>query len=487
MAAKKNTTFVGRAFEIARLSALQKSNKAELIVIYGRRRVGKTFLIKEYYNYTFDFYVTAKGSEFTQDQLIVFNDALIAHGATKCNTEPSNWKIAFDRLKLLLKKKKAKKNINVFIDELPWFDTKGSNFVVEFEHFWNSWASEQKNLTFIVCGSATSWIINEIINNTKGLHNRVTQQIKVLPFTLSETEQFLQTKKINFSINQLLEIYMVIGGIPFYLDALLPNLSATQNIEYLFFKENSPLRNEFKNLYKAVFKKHEAYENLVAILATKNYGITRQEIIDISSKASGGTLTNILSDLESCGFIKSYPSFDEKPKNTIYRLSDYFTQFYFKFMTQKKMYQKNGWINMLDNPTHRVWQGLQFEQVCIDHIQAIQFKLGIEGIFSTIGAWRGSIDKNKVQIDLLINRRDDVINICEVKFSMSEYIITKDYAQKLRNKIGLFKQITNTKKSVHLNLICSNGIKQNQYSQELTNRNITGADLLQLQAFMQDY
>jgi uncharacterized protein len=475
---------IGREFEIARLDALKQSNKAELVVIYGRRRVGKTFLIKEYFNYTFDFYFTAKGTDSTAIQLKAFEDALINYGATIPKSAIHSWDLAFKTLKKILQKKRSKKNINVFIDELPWCDTKYSDFVTEFEHFWNSYASEQKNLRFIICGSATSWMINEIINNTKGLHNRVTQQIKVLPFTLYETNLFLKSKKIDYSLNQLIETYMAVGGIPFYLDALLPNLSATQNLEYLFFGDNSPLRFEFKNLYKALFKKHIAYENLTAVLASKNYGLTRQEIINSSSKLSGGTLTNMLVDLEACGFIKSYPSLDEKPKNTIYRLSDYFTQFYFRFMLQKKMYQKNAWINLLDNATHRVWQGLQFEQVCIDHIQAIQYKLGIEGIFSTIGAWRGSIDKSSAQIDLLINRRDDVINICEVKFSASEYIITKDYAQKIRNKIGLFKQVTNTKKSVQFNLICSNGIKQNQYVKELTHRNISGADLMQVYCFV---
>lgn len=486
MADSKKNTLIGRSFESGLLDALQLSQKAELIAFYGRRRVGKTFLIKEYYNYTFDFYFTAKGTEITTEQLLAFDESLAEYGLPKSKTATINWLEAFNKLKQLLRKKKTKKIITVFIDELPWCDTKDSNFIMEFEHFWNSWASEQKNLRFIICGSATSWMINEIINNTKGLHNRVTQQIKILPFTLQETKEFLLKKKINYSFQQLLEIYMPVGGIPFYLDALQPSLSAAQNIEYLFFKENSPLKDEFSNLYKSIFKKYTAYENLVAILATKNYGFTRAEIIAASQKTSGGTLTKMLTDLEACSFIKSYPSLDELSKNTIYRLSDYFTQFYFRFMLQKKLYQKNGWINILEQTEHKVWQGLQFEQVCIDHVDAIKYKLGIEGVSTLVGAWRGSLDKSKAQIDLLISRRDGIINICEVKFNSNEFIITKDYAQKLRNKIGLFRQITNTKKAVHLNLICSNGLKQNAYAQELTYKNITGADLLYVKAFMQE-
>jgi uncharacterized protein len=485
MASQIVKSIIGREFETSKFNSFQQSSKAEFVVVYGRRRVGKTFLIKEHYNYTFDFYVTAKGTDYTLEQLETFNDAINQYSTIKYKDIPANWKIAFERLKQVIQKKQHKKKIVVFIDELPWMDTRDSKFVMELEYFWNSWASEKKNLIFIVSGSATSWMLNELINNTKGLHNRVTQQLKILPFTLQETKLFLESKKINYSIQQLLQVYMAVGGIPFYLDALLPDLSAIQNIEYLFFKPNSPLRNEFMNLYKALFKKHETYENLVAILSTKNYGLTRQDIVNISGKSSGGTLTAMLIDLEACDFIKSYPSFDEKPKNTIYRLSDYFTQFYFRFMLQKKMYQRNGWINIADKPEHRVWKGLQFEQICIDHVEAIKFKLGIEGVSTLIGAWRGSIDKASVQIDLLIDRKDGVINICEVKCSDNEFVITKDYAQKLRNKVGLFRQITKTNKAVHLNLICSNGIKQNTYTQELTYRNISGDDLLYVKAFIQ--
>jgi uncharacterized protein len=345
------------------------------------------------------------------------------------------------------------------------------------EHFWNSWATNRKDIVLIVCGSAASWMINELINNPGGLHNRVTQKIKVEPFCLNEVAQMLTAKNCVYENYEIAQLYMALGGIPFYLDAVNSELSITQNIQALCFEKNSLLKNEFFNLYRSLFKKHEVYETIVETLSTKTIGLTRTEIVQASKVSSGGTLTKVLNDLEESGFITSYSALDPKNKNKIYRLSDFYTAFYFKFIKNGQYHSKNAWINLLDNPTHRTWQGFAFEQLCLHHTEQIKKVLGINGILSNDITWRGSNGAKAAQIDFLIDRRDQVINLCEAKFSLSSYTITKDYADALREKMALFKEITKTKKSVFLTMVTTYGVEPNKYANALIQNEITIEDL----------
>jgi hypothetical protein len=278
---------------------------------------------------------------------------------------------------------------------------------------------------------------------------------------------------------QIIQLYMTMGGIPYYLDAIQPSLSATQNIQRLFFDKSALLGNEFFNLYRSLFRRHEIYEKIVEVLSTKNEGLQRSDIVSLSGITSGGTLTKILIDLEESGFICSYLSLDQKQKNTIYRLADFYTSFYFKFIKSGKYTGESNWINSLDTPTHRAWQGLSFEQLCIDHIWQIKKALGISGVQSFNYSWRGGTSEKATQIDLLIDRRDQVINLCECKFTLDTFSIDKDYAEKLRSKIAIFKQVSKTKKAVFLTLISTYGLEKNKYANLLVQNEITMDDLFQ--------
>lgn len=472
-----SSNLIGRQKERKQLTQFLKSKKSEFVAVYGRRRVGKTFLIKEFFSYKFDFYMSGLANADTSQQLFNFNAELSKQGNEYYPAQPENWLVAFQRLMHHIESIPHTQKKILFVDELPWFDTHGSDFMIALEHFWNTWATNRKDIVLIVCGSAASWMINELINHTGGLHNRVTQRMKIEPFSLKETEEMLLSKNCVFDKYQIIQLYMCIGGMPYYLDAIESGMSATQNIQELFFSRSATLKNEFFNLYRSLYKKHEVYEKIVETLAIKTNGMNRNELISKSGLKSGGTLTKVLNDLEESGFITSYISLDTKQKNTIYRLSDYYTAFYFNFIAQSKDRVNAEWIQMIDHPTYRAWQGFTFEQVCLDHVASIKKALGIHGIVSNQASWIGNNGIKSSQIDLLIDRRDHVVNICECKFSLDTFTINKSYADELRSKISIFKDVSQTKKAVHLAMVTTYGVSDNQYKDMLVQNEITMDDL----------
>lgn len=471
------TLIVGRTQEIRKLQNLIESNKSEFLAVYGRRRVGKTFLIREFFAYQFDFQLSGLANADAKQQLFNVHTALIRQSSLFFDAPPANWFIAFQRLIDYLELRETGAKKVVFFDEMPWLDTKGSDFVMALEHFWNSWASNRKDVLLIACGSAASWMINVLINNAGGLHNRVTQRMKIEPFCLREVEEFLEKKNCVLDRYQITQLYMALGGIPYYLDAVRPGLSAAQTIQELFFDKSGLLQNEFFNLYRSLFRKYDIYEKVVAALSTKTYGLQRREIVKIAVVASGGTLTKVLTELEESGFIRSYIALDGTNKNTIYRLSDYYTAFYFSCIKDNSYRGQNGWLNSFDNPAIRAWQGFTFEQICIDHAAQVKKALGIQGVASREASWRGGTTNKAAQIDLLIDRRDQVINLCEAKFSLGTFVITKDYADKLRDKIAVFRQVTKTRKAIFLTMITTYGVEKNKYATALVQNEVTMDDL----------
>ena len=473
----KETLVIGRKKEIQKLDSIIQSKKSEFLTVYGRRRVGKTFLIREYFDYTFDFQISGFANADTAQQLFNFDTTLSKQSNLVYETPSSNWLIAFQRLMEHLESVKDTRKKVIFFDELSWFDTPASDFMMGLEHFWNSWATNRKDILLIVCGSAASWMINVLINNAGGLHNRITQKMKIEPFNLKETEEMLLAKNCVLDRYQVVQLYMVLGGIPYYLDAVQPHLSVPQNIQELFFDASGLLKNEFFNLYRSLFRGYENYEKVVEVLSTKTEGLQRSDIIKLSGMASGGTLTKVLTDLEESGFITAYTALDSKQKNVIYRLSDYYTAFYFKFIKDGKYQGKDSWTNLIDNPVQRAWQGFAFEQICMDHIWQVKKALGISGTQSNNVSWRGSTSEKSAQIDLLIDRCDHVINICECKFLLDTFSIDKEYSEKLRSKITTFKTVTKTRKSVFLTMITTYGVEKNKYSNLLMQNEVTMDDL----------
>lgn len=458
---------IGREDEMTLLKEKYASEKSEFIALYGRRRVGKTYLVREAFKDKITFQLTGIANATLQDQLLNFHLALQEQYPT-LNVKPTNWIEAFQQLKKCIERTNKKRKI-IFIDELPWFDSPNSKFINALEHFWNSWASARKDIMLIVCGSAASWMINKLINNKGGLHNRVTLRLKIEPFTLKECKFFLQSKKIHLDNYQIIQLYMVLGGVPFYWDEVQKGFSATQNINNICFSRNGLLVTEFSNIFKSLFSKAEKHELIVTELAKKSKGFTRNEIILATKISDGGGLTTLLNELEESGFIRKYIPFNKKSRESLYQLSDFYTLFYLKFIKEYQSTDTDFWIKTIDSPKYRSWSGYAYEQVCLYHLVTIKKALGISGIETNSSSWRSKIGENGAQIDLVIDRRDQVINLCEMKFSINEFEIDKKYDADLRNKIGTFKTETKTRKSVFMTLITTFGLQQNQYSGNVQN------------------
>ncbi len=453
---------IGRAEQKVTLKSFVEGDSSEFVVVYGRRRVGKTFLVREYFNNTFEFQLTGLANAGMKEQLINFHAAVQKYSPLE-SSFAATWFEAFQQLIELLEQSKSERKI-VFLDELPWLDTPKSGFLSAFEHFWNGWASARRDILLIVCGSATSWITGKLLNNKGGLHNRITRTMALAPFTLGECEDFLLSKNISFSRYQMVEAYMILGGIPYYLNLLEKKLSLAQNIDNLFFKENGELRKEFNNLYASLFKKHENYVKVVAALAIKAKGLSRDEILSISKLPDGGTTSKILQELEECKFIRKYNALDKKTKDGLYQLTDFYTLFYFKYIQKNEYNDARFWSTSLDSPQHRAWSGYAFEQVCMAHIDQIKRKLGISGVQCKTSSWRSCTADPGAQIDLLIERKDQVINLCEMKYATGEFSIDKSYSQTLRNKAAAFRTETKTRKAVHLTMVTTYGLKANEYA-----------------------
>jgi len=453
---------IGRKREIERLTDYMNSDKAEFMVIYGRRRVGKTFLIKQFFKKQFTFYLSGAENADNNQQLFNFSTAL--NEVSNTNYPPvDNWQKAFVQLKEYLQSIKVKGRKVIFIDELPWLDNAKSGFLSAFEYFWNTYASAQKEIFLVVCGSATSWIINKIIKNRGGLHNRVTRQMFLSPFTLNETEQFLKAKKITIPRFQIAEYYMIMGGIPYYLEQLEKQYSLPQNIDNLFFKKNGVLREEYAKIYHSLFKSPEKYMQVIETLAKKRKGLSRDEISQFSGISNGGGLTSILEELEQCGFIAINENFTTNKKNKIYQLTDFYSLFYLHFVKDKKGTNSDFWSTLTDNTSHRAWAGFSFELLCQLHIEQIKSALSIGGVVSYLSGWRSKKAENGAQIDLIIDRNDNVINLCEMKFSNKEFVIDKNYDKVLQNKKWAFAEETKTKKAIHTTLITTYGVNRNMY------------------------
>lgn len=461
---------IGRDNEIQRLKDAYNSEYSEFVAVTGRRRVGKTFLIRETFNYKFTFQHSGLANQKTRMQLREFKKSLEDAGLKKCRI-PVDWFDAFALLETLISRSKQKKKI-IFIDELPWMDAPKSNFVSALEHFWNAFASARKDILLIICGSATSWIINKIYKNHGGLHNRVTYRINLQPFSLYECELYSCKNNLAMSRTEILQCYMVLGGVPYYWSKLQKFKTFSQNIDNLFFNENGELCNEFNDMYMSLFKNPLPYLTIIEALATKKVGMTREELTSKSNITTNGTLTKILEDLQACGFIKKYNFWGLKDNKAVFQLIDNFTLFYYRFIRNNAAGDENFWTNSDGKPIRYVWEGLAFERVCFLHTRQIKAALGISGITANIVSWYAKDDEvlgDGTQIDMLIDRTDNAVNICEIKFYNSEFIINKQYEMNLRNKVARFKLETETKKSVRLVLITVHGLKRNIYSDFIQN------------------
>jgi predicted AAA+ superfamily ATPase len=361
--------------------------------------------------------------------------------------------------------KTAKKVI--FLDEIPWMATMHSDFLAGLDYFWNRWASSRKDVLLIVCGSAASWITDKIIDDKGGLHNRLTRQILIEPFSLKECEQFFESRRIPMTRYQMAEAYMIFGGIPYYLNLMEPQYSLYQNVDAMYFVQSAELRSEFENLYRSLYRNAENYIRVVEAIGRKGIGLTRTEIAAGAKIADGGALTNILRDLSISGFIREYKAYGRKKRDSLYQLTDFFSLFDIRFRDRRAEHTNDFWLQFSSTPAHSAWSGFSFEKLVLQHLPQIRKKLGIAGVLTSAFSWRGEYEGTGAQIDLVIDRNDNIINLCEIKFSSGEYQIDKKYYESMRNKKTAFLNSTRTRKSVQTTMVTTFGLKKNAYSAEI--------------------
>lgn len=474
---------VGREEEINELNERYSSDHAELIVVYGRRRVGKTFMIRETFRNKMTFYHTGlspydeKRKIGKKEQLEHFYHSLLQHGMAE-STCPKTWMQAFYMLEELLEDMDDGERQLVFIDELPWLDTPGSGFVTAFEAFWNGWASARDNMKCVVCGSATSWIMDNMIDQKGGLYDRQTSEVKLEPFTLNECELFFDSRGIDLSRFDIAEAYMAVGGIPYYLDKFSKGLSLAQNIDRLMFNRNARLRNEFERLFGSLFVNPELYMKTVRLLATKHCGFTRDAISKGIDMKGGAGLTKMLKALEASNFIQKYRPFDATHSETLYRLTDPFCRFWLRFVEGQTKKDEHFWQHNQNLPALNAWRGIAFEELCLMHVEQVKYALGVSGIVSTQSEWtlRGDSNHDGAQMDMIIERADRVVNLCEIKCCNDEFEIDKSYDLTLRHRINMLQSGLQKTQNVHMTFITTFGVKKNKYS-SIVQKEVTLDDL----------
>lgn len=464
--------FIGREQEIKTLEKIYSEARPAFVAVYGRRRIGKTLLIRRVLGDQMTFHLTGIANVTTDQQLVNFQAAferqapLFLHRPT-----PDNWFSAFQQLITFLEHAPPGKKV-VFLDEMPWLDTPKSDFMPSLEHFWNSWASARSDIMLVVCGSAASWMLNKLIHNRGGLHNRVTARIRLESFALREAEILLLRKNAALDRYQIIQYYMAVGGVPFYLDTFEGQLTPMQNIEKQCFSKDGFLRTEFTDLFQSLFTRAERHISIVEAIATRAKGLTRQDILKISGLPNNGSTTQLLEELEESGFIRKYQPFQKTTRQSLFQLVDFYSLFYLKFIKNAQFRESGNWLALTDSLVYKTWCGYAFEQICLMHVPQIKQALGISGIFSQSSSWRSKDSENGAQTDLLIDRRDHVINLFEIKFSGEPYTITKTSAQQLRHKIGVFKSETGTRKAVWLAMLTTFGLKKNEYSGSLVQHDL---------------
>lgn len=458
---------IGRFKEHKELKEAFGSKYSEFVAIYGRRRIGKTFLVRETFGRKFFFQHSGAASEGIKVQLELFRNSLIEYGHRDC-PELKTWYAAFDELKYMVQTSGSQGKKVVFLDEVAWMDTSKSHFLQALEFFWNNWASNRTDILLIICASATSWIINKVFKNRGGLHNRITTKIHLYPFTLKECE--LYSKELGLKLNryQIVNLYMVMGGIALYWSLLSKRLSSSQNIDALFFNRDAKLQGEYGDLYDSLFKKPEPYKQIVSALGKRLGGMSRQELLDTTGQADNGTFSDRLAELEECGFISKMPLFPKEKKESVYKLIDNYTIFYFKYI-KSHCITDGFWIKSGNSQSVRSWSGFAFERVCMQHIPQIKKAIGIAAVSTTEHTWKyippaGDKTTKGAQIDLLIDRNDNVLNICEMKWSAGEFEIDKKYEAELRNKANVLLSETKTRKVVHTTVVTTYGVKENMYA-----------------------
>lgn len=486
-------SIAGRTVERALLDRLHDSGRAEMLALYGRRRVGKTYLVRNHLRGRAGTYLEVTG---TKDgpaalQRRRFKEAVEEAFVGGPLPELSSWEDALGYLTTLVEQRAAARpdeSIVLFFDELPWLATPKARLLEAIDYYWNRRLSQLPQVKLVLCGSAASWMLRRIVHAKGGLHNRITHQLRLEPFTLAEAQTFLQSRRVRLRPVELMELYMALGGVPYYLGLVDRGRSVSEIVGQLCFERDSPLQSEFTEVFASLFDQHEDHRTILRTLAKKREGLTRTELMQASGLSSGGSLNRRLHELEEAGFIGRIEPFGNKKKNAQLRVVDELSLFHLRWIepAPKGVLARGGaahWRSRAQTPAYRAWTGYAFESLCLKHAKELMRALDIDNLVTALGSWRytaprGRPDEQGAQVDLLFERRDGVINLCELKFAPEPFVITKAYARELKRKLEVFEARTKTKRRVVLTLVCPLGLKKNAWSEDLVEQVVDARALL---------
>ncbi len=470
---------VARSAETDELKRCERSGKSELVCVYGRRRVGKTYLVEQTFSGSFAFRATGVEGGNMRQQLKSFNQRLQEHGDPQ-RTIPKNWFEAFSRLDIVLSREDAARSPYgkkvVFLDEFPWFATARSEFLMAFGEFWNRRGTAGDDIMVVICGSATSWIVGNVLENTGSLYNRVTSQVYLEPFCLGDAERFFVDRGFGWTRSQIAESHMVFGGLPYFLELLDPNESLRANIERLCFAPHALLAHESSKLLEATLKKSPAYDRLLSYLAKHRCGVEKQACFEQTGLAKG-TFARAVDDLLKCGYIREFKVPTKRGKPLFLQLVDPFLLFHYRFLSKKSGDRVGSWSDCIqDEARYKSWRGCSFEILCVLHEAQIKRALGISGVRTRCYPWTSDQGAGGAQIDLVIERDDGIINICEMRCTDRPFSMDAATEASLLNKVDVFKRETGAKNPVKIVVVSASGIAGVAHT-EYISRTITLDDL----------
>jgi hypothetical protein len=470
---------VGRVDPLRLLEGVLASKEPEFLAVYGRRRVGKTYLIRSYFEERSTFFeLTGRVKGTLRMHLALFAESLSdAFLGGVPSAPPRSWHDAFQSLRTAVEQRaRGDRKIVLFFDELPWLATRRGGLLEELELFWNRHASRMRHVVLIVCGSAASWMLQKVVHARGGLHRRLTRTLRLLPFSLPETTAYLEWRGLRFTLDEVVELYMTLGGVPHYLRLLEQGESIAQNIDRLCFGRSSPLRGELDEVFASLFDHADSHRRMVEVLARQRGGMAMNDALDAAHMASGGGATRLITALDEAGFISSHAPFGRSSRNRLLRVTDPFSLFAVRWMRSGRT---RRWSQLRGSPSWHAWAGLAFEMVCLEHIPAIQHALGISGVQVEASPWhhRGADGGAGAQIDLLLDRADNVISVCEMKFTEGPFAVDKRYAEDLRRKLAVFREETGTRKALRLVLVSARGLRRSRWSDSLVDAIVTLEDL----------
>lgn len=458
---KDSDILIGREDELRTLRDAASSGRPEFIAVYGRRRVGKTFLVRKALGDRFVFSHAGLSRTGMKGQLAAFAESMSASFG-KPFSVPTSWLGAFSALRKELERKRGRKIL--FLDELPWMDTPCSRFLPALEYFWNGWASGRSDIVLVACGSATSWIVRKIIDDYGGLHDRLTHRIQLFPFSLHECREYCRAAGLPLEDGQIADLFLTFGGVPFYWSLLRKGESPAKSVDRLLFSPRGELKGEFGRLYASLFRNPARHLDVIRALGTRRAGLTQEELLSATGSRNNGAFSRTLEDLESCGFVRRYRFPGKVERDSTWQLIDPFTLFHLRFLADTANRAEGNWLAGSESQARTTWRGLAFEQLCLLHVPQIKKALGISGVSASVYACRIPADNDGnpgAQIDLVLDRADGIVNLCEMKYTIEPFSISSKYRTELAEKIAAYRRTFETKKAIHVTVVSANGLKEN--------------------------